>query len=195
MTTTVERNELMYGSDDVTTDKTLPTRLSDGIELAISDLEKIEASKLYRVEMGDWYAMPDATESGLCEVCLAGAVMAQTFEVPIDDESTITPDSFEPELESKLEAYDSLRSGDIGDAIRYWYMHDDQHNPIDVDYVNEKIVDAGFRNISLAGEEPDDENKLDNGDLYYNTHDYDEDPAKFKSDLRRMATVLRGIGL
>ena len=64
----------------------LPEKDSDLIRLAVADLEKCEAMPdVYKVDMGDWH-LPvwnlTVDEAPRCSVCLAGAVLAQTFEVP-----------------------------------------------------------------------------------------------------------------
>lgn len=53
----------------------LPDKMSDLLELALGDLERIEKTPGYRVDMNQW-----VTEAGdKCFVCLAGSVLATRF--------------------------------------------------------------------------------------------------------------------
>ena len=100
--------------------KTLPSKPSELVKLAIIDLKAIEATPGYLIDMGSWHVGHAPGSSGdKCWVCLAGAVMANSLGVkpsmsvkpwdPIFD-SDVT-------LEGKLEALDSFRSGDIYHGI------------------------------------------------------------------------------
>jgi hypothetical protein len=54
-----------------------PEKLSDLIELALGDLEKVEKDERYRVDMDEWHSPnPEA-----CHVCFAGAVIVGTLGV------------------------------------------------------------------------------------------------------------------
>lgn len=88
---------------------TLPDKPSELIRVALADLRKVEAMpSVYRVDMNDWHVPhPD----GVCEVCLAGAVMAQTFGAP--PECRTMPRDCGLEVREKLDALDSFRSGDV----------------------------------------------------------------------------------
>lgn len=62
----------------------LPNKLSDLLELAVRDVQKCEAEPArFALHMGNWHR-PDAGK-GVCVVCMAGAVMAQTIGVPDDE--------------------------------------------------------------------------------------------------------------
>lgn len=100
--------------------KTLPTRLSTTIRVALKDLTKVEASKKYKVYMGDWHS-PDE-EQGICEVCFAGAVMAKTLGChPTKHQE---PQNFEEDVMNKLFAVDRVRVGDIQRAVHTFYGWD-----------------------------------------------------------------------
>ena len=60
----------------------LPNKLSELIELAVRDVQACEADPRYILNMGRWHA----PRNGGCEVCMAGAVMAQTLRVPLHEE-------------------------------------------------------------------------------------------------------------
>lgn len=59
----------------------LPDKLSDLLLLACDDMEKAMKAGGYHYNMGN-YHYPD---EGVCLVCFAGAVMAQSLKVPIDE--------------------------------------------------------------------------------------------------------------
>jgi len=66
----------------------LPNKLSDLLELAVRDVQKCEADKKrFALHMGNWHR-PDAGK-GVCVVCMAGAVMAQTVGVPDDEQRDV----------------------------------------------------------------------------------------------------------
>lgn len=85
----------------------LPTTASRLIELALSDLESVEADSRYAVNMERWH---EPMEDGICRVCLAGAVMARTLQ--IEPRERITMNDFWPvEDRTRLLALDSARTG------------------------------------------------------------------------------------
>lgn len=83
----------------------LPDVPSELIRLALSDLEKCEASESYAINMLDWH-LP---EFGVCHVCLAGAVMAQSLGAYIGEKPH--PEDFGSGAHGKLHALDSFRQG------------------------------------------------------------------------------------
>ena len=89
----------------------LPDKLSDLIELSITDLEKCEASPDYRIDMEVWHTY----RSENCYVCLAGAVMSQTL-----DRDTKHDINWSSEVDSELRALDSIRRGDLQRALMYF---------------------------------------------------------------------------
>ena len=58
----------------------LPNKLSDLLELAMKDVRAIEEDPRYRLDMSHWH-MPSIETPGVCLVCMAGAVMANTLEI------------------------------------------------------------------------------------------------------------------
>lgn len=95
---------------------TLPDKPSELIRVALADLEAVERSKKYVVNMGTWHE-PKGTPGGTkCEVCLAGAVMAKSLKN--NPAKNLIPDEdFEDDLPGKLNALDSLRMGDVPLAL------------------------------------------------------------------------------
>ena len=80
-------------------DANLPSKLSDVILIALEDLEKAEKSKEYEIDMDDWYK-----PNGVCKVCFAGAVMAQSeglgkglsFKFTLSQDRTVEQIIFRP---------------------------------------------------------------------------------------------------
>ncbi len=115
----------------------LPVKLSDLVDLALDDLEKVEKDPRYMVRMSSWHVSPDIMmlrgEEPKCGVCFAGAVMAMTMKVPLDrtieffDE---VPDDFEPTPLKwrKYQALDRFRRGQVDVAIAQLRGDDDCDN-------------------------------------------------------------------
>ena len=99
--------------------KTLPSKPSELVELAIWDLKAIEQNPNYLIDMDSWHVSD--IRQPKCWVCLAGAVMAQSLDIQPD--MTVKPwDPIFDEDDStknKLEALDSFRSGDIYNGITH----------------------------------------------------------------------------
>lgn len=93
--------------------KTLPNKPSELIRVALADLRECEDDPNYDIHMSSWHTFNNVTAK--CQVCLAGAVMAKTFEVPL--RKAMGPD--DPEFNSgqqvafKLFALDQIREGKI----------------------------------------------------------------------------------
>jgi hypothetical protein len=96
--------------------KQLPDKLSDLIEVALADLEKVEKDPIYKVDMHKWHdPMPDAEGQPVCLVCLAGAVMAKTLEAPEFLDSH--PGRFDEKTALKLSALNFIRRGWVSSAM------------------------------------------------------------------------------
>ena len=94
----------------------LPNRPSLLIAVALDDLELVIQDPRYSIGMGDWHN-PN-TLDGTCMVCLAGAVMAKTFDVSTEQKLFPHNVAFDGRPHclkdvEKLEALDSFRSGHI----------------------------------------------------------------------------------
>ncbi len=96
----------------------LPRKLSDLLELAINDLEKVENSKEYSVDMGVWIK-PHI--GGRCMVCLAGSVMAMSLHVKVDPkdlDENYQATGFSPTCFTEFTAGDFAKySNDDADAL------------------------------------------------------------------------------
>ena len=97
-----------------------PEPLSDipsvAIRQALADLRKCEADERYVIEMGAWH---EPISNGRCEVCLAGAVVAQRNGVPLNQ-------VWEPSIgEDMLDALNMFREGFLDEAFEL--LGYDQH--------------------------------------------------------------------
>ena len=84
----------------------LPNKLSDCIDVALADLAKVERSKKYIVNMAIWHLAVEEK----CAVCLAGAVMAKTLDLPAT-EDRFDPVGFGKHNDFRLAALNYLRCG------------------------------------------------------------------------------------
>ena len=92
----------------------LPGKPSELLELALSDLAKVERSSKYNVSMGNWHS---PTRYNGCHVCMAGAVMAKTLEAVRFKEHV--PGDFETDTKMKLRALDYFRAGWLDLALTF----------------------------------------------------------------------------
>lgn len=112
----------------------LPKKPSELIRLALDDLEKCEKDfDTYVIDM-DVFHEPTLVEykskaSGpLCAVCLAGAVMAQTFKIPPCVETHLGDfDFFSTADSGRLLALDCFRMGKIREALFILSKRSDLH--------------------------------------------------------------------
>ena len=90
-------------------------KLSGLLNLALDDLELVNKDKKYKINMNYWQKKQKGKQ---CEVCLAGSVLAKTFNVP-----KISLDDLEGEVKeetmNKLWAIDSIREGDLVQALHH----------------------------------------------------------------------------
>ena len=84
----------------------LPDKPSELIRLALADLALCAADPNYRIDMGEWHK----PEHGVCQVCLAGAVMAKSLNASRAVE--LYSNDF-PENRRKITALNDLRQGDV----------------------------------------------------------------------------------
>ena len=137
-------------------DQILALRPSELIELALSDLEACEANPIYTICMGVWHSR---SMDDRCQVCLAGSVMAQNFD--LDPMVTVVPDDvMGAELASRMDALDNFRCG-----LVKWGLND-----MGINYRQGDVRDICVRH-------------------------YDEDPARFKDDMRDIMRMLQKVDL
>lgn len=95
----------------------LPDLPSALVRIACGDLHAAMRDPRYRVSMNFWHRPDklDEPDNNTCAVCLAGAVMAKTLEVPLD--RTAAPVDFDFDTHKKLNALDYLRAGQVGNFL------------------------------------------------------------------------------
>lgn len=94
----------------------LPEKQSALLRLAVKDAQVIEKNKNYKFNMGKWhypeYNFKTNKNDGKCSVCMAGAIIANTFKV--SSKKQFSPFDFEDiDTTIKLQKVDELRSGHI----------------------------------------------------------------------------------
>jgi hypothetical protein len=94
-----------------------PDKFSAAIRMALRDLEAAENTPGYVVDMGKWYENQSFTGNPVCHVCLAGAVIARAGQCSI----VVVPGHFDYDIEKKLQALDSIRSGNLAMALCVWH--------------------------------------------------------------------------
>lgn len=99
----------------------LPHVLSELAQLALNDIEKTRNDPRYVLNMELWHA----PASGRCEVCAAGAIMAQSLDAPFSKE--VSPEDFDEHTEKALRAVDDLRAGWFQDAVEELGVNASQH--------------------------------------------------------------------
>lgn len=80
------------------------------LKLALTDLRKVEQDPQYEVDMMVWHA--PLSSRNVCQVCLAGAVLAKTCRLPPTQASGNMVESRE-----WVRILDSLRVGEIGNSL------------------------------------------------------------------------------
>ena len=99
----------------VAKDDVLPNKLGELLQHALMDLDVVEASSDYEIDMARWHRY--TSRDGKCHVCLAGSILAYTYRVGKDFE--ILVDEIHPDIYRKFLAIDALREGNVWTAYRY----------------------------------------------------------------------------
>lgn len=113
----------------IETTVSLPDKLSDLITVALDDMEKVRKDNKYKFDMSSWHEpdpcfheLPDSVRhindipNIICNVCMAGAVMAKTLNA--NHRFRVLPEMYIGETENKLDAIDDFRSGCVSEAAR-----------------------------------------------------------------------------
>lgn len=87
----------------------LPSRV---IEIALEDLEAVEQMpETYKIDMGTWHQ----SFNGKCEVCFAGSVMVNTFNV--SEKLKCLPHHFDDDIQVRFYLINDLRQGVLSTGI------------------------------------------------------------------------------
>ena len=138
---------------------------SELIELAMSDM-KATIEQGIEINMSTWGERDPNDVSKICHVCFAGSVMLQEKDVSVM--KGIDFDSEASKYENQYQFLDSIRCGDLSDAME----HLDIKHPLDSIY-----SECGWNYRIL------------------NWISYEDDETKFYSQLENMIKYLKGFGL
>ena len=148
--------------------KLLPNFLWELIELALEDLEEVEAMPdIYKVNMDRYHSKYNGRP---CNVCFAGAIIAKELKVP-PTKSVSTPD-FDLVTRNKLQALDRVRVYNIVTALELFYQN--HYNEWDI------------RKIINLNEETNPIPRFDWVD-----ESYEENPDKWKANMRAYVEYLK----
>lgn len=144
----------------------LPEKLSDCLELALADIEKVEESDKFVVDMDDWICTYPTTPGGksVCHVCAAGAVMTQTLGITREHYS---------------HPAQVFNSGEISYA--------DSRRLLALDHLR-----LGYLHSALRETEQDVPDRIPR---IFDVDTYESDPEEWKLDMRRVVSLLREHGL
>ena len=86
------------------------------LKVGLVDLKLVEQDPFYDVNMDrSWHERSSNGET-VCYVCLAGSVMAKSLGATLGKD--YDPSDFDLDTSKKLYALDSLREGEVGQAVR-----------------------------------------------------------------------------
>lgn len=125
----------------------LPDKLSELIRVALIDLEKCENDPRYFIDMQEWHHFIAGV---FCQVCLAGAVAAQTIGIDIKDSLVVGVENRRDH--QKLMALDGIRAGDYSWALERhaWALDRFCESPPALDLIDELCArDAVHGSTSL----------------------------------------------
>lgn len=111
----------------------LPDTLHETVLVAKKDLLAIKENPNYKLDMGIWHTFDK--QKNKCLVCLAGAVLANTYKINLFEYVSIVSLENQPDSH-KLIALDEIRGGYIPSAIRCFYGG--KSRPLEYDEVLEK---------------------------------------------------------
>ena len=102
-------------------DNELPNTLSELLDLALVHENMAFNSDVYHVNMEDWHYL-DPVNDTVCNVCLAGSVMAFGLGVPHGEDKG--PSFFHEDTAKKLYALDLIRVGEVRQALFEFYSRE-----------------------------------------------------------------------
>ena len=127
----------------ITPEVRLPSKMSDLLELAISDARKLDRER-YEPYWAHWHE-PKGPTGKTCMVCLAGAVIAGTLGA--NHSIGLDIEDFNDETANQLDFLDDMRSGMFRRAI-------EKHIGLEIDLRNQEDYYVGI--LKKLDEEYDD---------------------------------------
>lgn len=138
----------------------LSEKPSEAIKQALEDLKACIEDPNYIINFTDWHSpryvdhtdqFGNGIDRKVCEVCFAGAVMAKTFECPIEEE--IAPSAFDKRTEKMFSALDNFRAGNVESGLSDLYGYEKttalfvEHNLPKFIPVNQRNQDEFFEDL------------------------------------------------
>lgn len=145
----------------------LPEKASDMIRLALKDLEAVEKSSDYRINMVEWHRPMESQRGVECHVCMAGAVMAQTMREPAGYNVVPSRSQYGWKISNKISALNEFRLGRVFGGLSMFHSHE-----LDLKRSEFEKLMPSRSHVEL----------------------YQDDSEKFKSDMLDMANHLEQAG-
>lgn len=181
----LDRNGIIDGK--IVTDSTLPDKPSELIRLALSDLNQVEAmDDTYKINMEVWHTPLSSFKGQICRVCLAGAVMANTMQVPLTLD--MEPYDFEDiKIRKRLQSLNHFRLGAILSGIMTFY---EIETPMLGKWMEFGTFQKHMERLQLRGIPP-----IPHDFAVINVPNYQEfRPEGFKRAMRAIADRLKELG-
>lgn len=103
----------------------LPDKRSELIRLAVHDAIKISHNPAYKLNMEQWHSkeywddeLGQIISDNVCNVCLAGSVMACTLKAKVNSKKS--PNSYSEDLMGKLNLINNWREGAAEYEFYFW---------------------------------------------------------------------------
>ena len=159
----------------------LPDKPSALIRAALDDLKKCMADPTYEINMATWHKpLVNQRDSAHCSVCLAGAVLAQTFKIPAS----------EPIAALRPFGTPGVPANPLDPLVRRFHGDIDKLRAID-DFRAGAILDG----LISMGYSPDNAALDGMGDLDRRLAAFDKDfPEAFFNDMHKIADDLERCG-
>jgi len=162
----------------------LPKTLWENLLLAVHDLELVEKSELYTVDMDNWHT-PDDKET--CKVCFAGSVMAMTKELDPECRVGNLGGNFTRREESVFVSLDFIREYNIKKSLsRFLGLT-----------IPSQIIESVEKNKESVYALMEFEKRTSRllGITHRDIGSYENNPEKFKSNMREIAGHLKTLGI
>lgn len=148
----------------------LPAKMSDKLDRAVDELDRVEKMDGYEIDMGEWYCHTTRDEYDrpreVCAVCLAGCVLVGHLPDHVDLLEPMELPKYS-KLRAEMNALNALREGNVGHAA--WLL-----------------------NATCSCYTEDDLRKL--ASLNCVAPRYGINPSAFKAYMRKLAAAIRAAG-
>lgn len=160
--------------------KSLPKKPSELIRVALADLKAVEKNEKYRVNMNVWHARGFEYErhnNGVLKFDERGFPIKKSEHCAVCFAGAVMACTLKVDDSSEAEPIDKIFSkATTGKLLAL--------NNFRSGYVRDGLLDMGVSH-----------KKLEAVESFFDVTDYEDDPAKFKRDMRRLAKKLEEAGL